>query len=167
MAKNKLTDKQRVFCNMYLSNGFNGTQASIKAGYSKKTAMQMATENLGKPYIREYLNEQIDLMLDNKQELTKQWIDECKKYAFMSDLEMETTGTKPSDKKGFMDLLGKYLTLFADKRDLKITTIDKDGKEIGISLSPADRKKRIKELEAKLNRKTVKKTTKKKSAKKK
>lgn len=32
----KLTPKQRIFCNEYLSNGYNGTQAAVKAGYKKK-----------------------------------------------------------------------------------------------------------------------------------
>lgn len=51
-----LTDKQRRFCEEYVVD-WNATRAAIAAGYSKKTARQIATENLSKPYIREYIDE--------------------------------------------------------------------------------------------------------------
>jgi len=53
MAK-KLTDKQEMFCREYLVD-YNATQAAIRAGYSKKTAQAIATENLSKPLIQERL----------------------------------------------------------------------------------------------------------------
>ena len=40
----KLTQKQQRFVDEYIISG-NATQAAIKAGYSKKTAKQMGTEN--------------------------------------------------------------------------------------------------------------------------
>ena len=46
-----LTQKQRRFIDEYIISG-NATQAAIKAGYSKKTAKQMGTENLAKPIIK-------------------------------------------------------------------------------------------------------------------
>ena len=52
----KLTDKQRRFCEEYVVD-WNATRAAIAAGYSKKTARQIATETLSKPYIREYIDE--------------------------------------------------------------------------------------------------------------
>lgn len=33
----------------------NGTQAAIRAGYSEKKAFSIATENLRKPYIEDYI----------------------------------------------------------------------------------------------------------------
>lgn len=45
-----LTPKQQRFVDEYLID-LNGTQAAIRAGYSKKTARQIAEENLSKPYI--------------------------------------------------------------------------------------------------------------------
>ncbi|WP_231099886.1 terminase small subunit [Streptobacillus moniliformis] len=52
----KLSLKQKKFCEYYISSG-NGTEAAIKAGYSKKTATVIANENLMKPYIKEYIQE--------------------------------------------------------------------------------------------------------------
>jgi len=49
----KLTDKQRRFIEEYCSNGFNATQAAISAGYSAKTAKDIACQNLAKVYIQE------------------------------------------------------------------------------------------------------------------
>lgn len=54
----KLTAKQKRFCDEYLID-CNGTQAAIRAGYSKRSARAIATENLAKPYIREYIDEQL------------------------------------------------------------------------------------------------------------
>jgi len=51
----KLTAKQQIFCDEYLID-LNATQAAIRAGYSKKTAKEIATENLSKPAIKEYLS---------------------------------------------------------------------------------------------------------------
>ena len=49
-----MTAKQRRFCDEYLID-LNATQAAIRAGYSKKTANRIATENLSKPVIKEYI----------------------------------------------------------------------------------------------------------------
>lgn len=48
----RLTWKQRVFINAYLTNGFNGTQAALAAGYSRRWARMIAHENLSKHYIQ-------------------------------------------------------------------------------------------------------------------
>ena len=53
MTKPKLTVKQDAFVKAYLLNGGNATQAALKAGYSAKTAQQVASENLTKLVIRE------------------------------------------------------------------------------------------------------------------
>lgn len=54
----KLTDKQKLFCDEYLID-LNATQASIRAGYSPKTAYKIGTENLRKPQIREYIDKRL------------------------------------------------------------------------------------------------------------
>lgn len=49
-----LTAKQQRFCDEYLID-LNATQAAIRAGYSKKTANRIATENLSKPVIKDFI----------------------------------------------------------------------------------------------------------------
>ena len=57
-AVNTLTPRQRKFCDEYLISG-NATDAAIKAGYSPKTAKQTGSENLAKPDLRAYIDEQL------------------------------------------------------------------------------------------------------------
>jgi len=75
MAINKdtgLTDKQEKFCQEYLID-LNGTQAAIRAGYSKKTANEIAAENLAKLSIQNYLNE-LRKPLIEKTGITQEWV---------------------------------------------------------------------------------------------
>ena len=50
-----LNDRQTRFCEAYIANGGNATQAAIAAGYSAKAARSIASENLTKPDIVEYI----------------------------------------------------------------------------------------------------------------
>src|SRR5699024_8745489 len=59
MNKRRLTPKQNAFADHYIELG-NTTQAAIKAGYSKKTAAGIATENLTKPNIKAYIDEKME-----------------------------------------------------------------------------------------------------------
>lgn len=54
-----LNERQKQFCEEFIID-FNGTQAAIRAGYSKKTARNIATENLTKPNIQAYIKELIE-----------------------------------------------------------------------------------------------------------
>ena len=55
----ELTAKQKRFCDEYLID-LNATQAAIRAGYSEKTAAVIATENLRKPNIKEYIEKRME-----------------------------------------------------------------------------------------------------------
>ena len=52
----KLTLKHEMFCEEYLID-LNATQAAIRAGYSKKTAQRIGSENLSKPLIQHRIEE--------------------------------------------------------------------------------------------------------------
>lgn len=51
-----MNDRQRAFCQYYAADP-DGTAAAIKAGYSKRTAAAIASENLRKPELLEYIKE--------------------------------------------------------------------------------------------------------------
>lgn len=53
-----MTPRQQKFCDEYLISG-NATEAAIKTGYSRKTAKQTGSENLAKPDLRAYIDEQL------------------------------------------------------------------------------------------------------------
>ena len=61
----KLTLKQQRFADEYIISG-NATDAAIKAGYSKKTANRIATENLSKLVIQTYIDEKLKELSDKK-----------------------------------------------------------------------------------------------------
>ena len=61
-----LNEKQKMFCNEYIVD-FNGTQAAIRAGYSKKTANEQAAQLLAKLSIQTYLKE----LIESRNERTK------------------------------------------------------------------------------------------------
>lgn len=54
----KLTPKQRKFADEYIKSG-NAADAARKAGYSKRSARSVGQENLTKPDIKKYMDEQM------------------------------------------------------------------------------------------------------------
>lgn len=143
----KMTEKQKRFCDEYLIS-LNATQAAIKAGYSKKTANRIGTENLSKLVIKEYIDAR---MAEKEKELIADQ-DEVLKY-LTSVLRGESTSEEivvegcgdgysearamvknPSekDKLKAAELLGKRYGLYTDKVE---TDIDMD---LNISIDYGD-----------------------------
>ena len=60
-----LTEKQKRFCDEYLID-CNATQAAIRAGYSEKTAYSIGVENLKKPELKAYIDEQLEKIHSEK-----------------------------------------------------------------------------------------------------
>lgn len=69
----KLTPKQKAFCDAYIENGGNATQAAIKAGYSQKaartTGQRMTTYDAVSAYIAERLKEVDSARISSIQEI--------------------------------------------------------------------------------------------------
>lgn len=117
--KSKLTDKQRLFCHEYLKD-LNGTQAAIRAGYSENSAQEIASENLSKPMVSEYLEslknekfKQVDITVDD----IINDIIETRKAAAQAE--------KLTDRLKANELLGKYKKMWTDKVDVQ--PLGKDG----------------------------------------
>lgn len=55
MTKTPLSERQKKFCDEYLLD-FNGTQAAVRAGYSKKSAKEQGSRLLTKINVQQYLN---------------------------------------------------------------------------------------------------------------
>jgi phage terminase small subunit len=53
-----LTEKQLAFCEFYIECG-NATEAAKNAGYSKKTAYSVGSENLKKPEVSAYIENRL------------------------------------------------------------------------------------------------------------
>ena len=109
MGKKKLTAKQRKFCNEYMLD-LNGTQAAIRAGYSKKTAYSIANENLIKPEIQEQIAI-LQKKTQDKYEITQDSLIR----EITSDQELARTLKQTSTAMKGSELKGKLTGLLTDK----------------------------------------------------
>jgi len=125
-----MTDKQKRFCDEYLID-CNATQAAIRAGYSPNSAKQIGQENLTKPDLREYIDEQLKKLHDAKiadadeviKYLTSVMRGESTAEVVVIEGEGEGCSTarrmsKAPDEKERLkaaELLGKRFGLFTDK----------------------------------------------------
>jgi phage terminase small subunit len=144
MKEKKLTPKQKAFAREYVKEG-NGTQAAIKAGYSKNAAQEIAYENLRKPQIKEVIEAKQAILAEKAQVSAEFVINNFLEILnFNKQVEEFTQGDGENVrvKKKMIDaqaalkaseLLGKHLGLFVDK--LQVT--GKDGKD----LIPIDERK--------------------------
>lgn len=121
----KLTEKQKAFCDYYVET-LNATESALRAGYSKKTAMVIGSENLKKPYIIEYIKK----ILDGKDEKRIASQDEVLEYltqvmrgeiveekimSTMDGYEKVEKKLDIKDRTKAAELLGKRYAIFTDK----------------------------------------------------
>ena len=120
-----LNEKQKMFCVEYLID-YNGTQAAIRAGYAKKSARAIASENLTKPDIIEYLNELTREKAD-KAKLSAQFVldgfiaiyDRCMQGVEVTDKDGNGIGVWQFNSAGAntaLRSLGQHLQLFTEKK---------------------------------------------------
>lgn len=117
-----LTAKQEAFCQEYLVD-LNGTQAAIRAGYSSKTAAEIALENLRKPQIASRVQE----LMNARSKRVERTADDV-----LRDLQSVLTDAmqKVPDRDGniaminhsaalkALELEGKHRKMFSDKVEL-------------------------------------------------
>lgn len=108
----KLTDRQKMFCKEYIVD-LNAKQACIRAGYSEKTAKQIGSENLSKPY----LQEEIARLMKSREERVKLTADKV-----LEDIERVRTLAEGSEQYSVSlkasELQGKHLAMFTDKQQI-------------------------------------------------
>lgn len=131
----KLTAKQQRFCDEYLID-LNATQAAIRAGYSRKTANRIGTENLSKLVIREYIEnrmaEKEAALIANQDEVLKYLTSVLRGQSKSTEIVIEGLGDgstkarkmekEPSekDKLKAAELLGKRYGLYTEKVEEKV-----------------------------------------------
>lgn len=125
-----LTPKQRLFCLEYLKD-FNGTQAAIRAGYSKKTANEQASRLLANVNIQNLIKENnakvekssimdIQEIQERLTALARGEVDEEIVVIenigdFTSEARVITKKVSAKDQTKALELLGKTNGLFVDK----------------------------------------------------
>ena len=112
-----LNEKQKQFCEEYIID-LNGTQAAIRAGYSKKTARAIANELLTKLDIQEYIcvlkNKRSERVKYSQDELMRDILEvknRCMQANPVLDKEGNETGVWKFDSNGAnkaLDMLMKH-----------------------------------------------------------
>lgn len=131
----KLTAKQQRFCDEYLID-LNATQAAIRAGYSKRSARQIADLNMSKHDIREYIEsrmaEKEAALIANQDEVLKYLTSVLRGQSKSTEIVIEGLGDgstkarkmekEPSekDKLKAAELLGKRYGLYTEKVEEKV-----------------------------------------------
>jgi len=133
-----MTEKQKKFCIEYLKD-LNATQAAIRAGYSEDSARNTAYENMTKPDIRQFIDKQLDeIMQESKTSLKARIIKELKDVSFtgvgidLIEKDGEVVDVRITDKLKALDMLGKYLAMWTEKVELS-TKDDKPLKMVMIN----------------------------------
>jgi hypothetical protein len=101
----KLTPKQQRFVQEYLVD-FNGAAAAIRAGYSKKTAKEIASENLTKPNV-------LNAVVQATREATKKTRLDVHYVLTKLELIIERHESDHAVLRA-LELLGKYLGMWSD-----------------------------------------------------
>ena len=131
----KLTNKETAFCNEYIVD-LNGTQAATRAGYSKKTACAIASENLRKPHIQEYIvelqrerTERLHISQDNivKNLLHALDIALGKEITYVPNRDGKSDEVRKTDLPSVLkiqEMLGKHIGFFEKDNNKKVVIED-------------------------------------------
>lgn len=145
----ELTEKERLFC-LYYVKYFNGTQAALKAGYSKDGAHVQASRLLRRErvssYIKELKGELVENVFVEAMDVLKEYI----KIAFADITNYLNFGqreiTIQDDDGNEVTRLVNFVDLYeADMVDGSIITEVKQGRD-GISVKLADKMKALDKL---------------------
>jgi phage terminase small subunit len=132
----KLTDKQKRFCDEYLID-LNAKQAAIRTGYSAKTAEVQASRLLSNVKVQEYISHK-QKKLEAKAEVNAQWVLDNLKFVAERCMIPEPLYDKQGNIVEYtfqaaganraLELIGKHLGMFTDKIESKSvnTNIDID-----------------------------------------
>lgn len=126
----KLTNRQKAFADYYIELG-NATEAARRAGYKGKNVNKIASENLAKLDIKQYIDERMALIESEriaKAEEVLQYLtrvlrgEETEQVVvvestgdFMSEARLIDKELSAKDKLKAAELLGKRYRLFVDK----------------------------------------------------
>jgi phage terminase small subunit len=110
----KMTEKQKAFCDYYIETG-NATEAAIKAGYSKKTAKVIGSENLTKPYLKQYIDERLAKIEDARIAKGEEVLQYLTKVMRGEEKDQFGLDASLQDRTKAAELLGKRYRLFTEK----------------------------------------------------
>lgn len=128
-----MTDKQKLFCDEYLSNGMNATQAYLKVYKNVKSedvAGACAARLLGNASVREYLDVALAKIHDEKtmnakevmERLTAIGREQTTDEVLTMEGEIREVKSRTQDRIRALELIGKAYGMFKDKIDVDVVT---------------------------------------------
>lgn len=135
MTKKKpLTDKQKRFIDEYVVD-YNATQAAIRAGYSEKTARTQGSLNMTNVDIQAEIKRRQEALSEKLEYTADDWTRDVLelKNRSMEEIELKDedgnvvhTETKdPQTAHKCLDMLGKRLGLFVEKKQVEVNISDR------------------------------------------
>jgi phage terminase small subunit len=106
-------DKREAFIREYIKDS-NGTQAAIRAGYSRRTANEQAAELLAIPSIREAVDK-LKAKATEKAIVDAAYVLKGLKELYELCANSKSDKFDPSSANRSLELLGKHLKLFTEK----------------------------------------------------
>ena len=118
----ELTRKQKNFCREFVID-FNGTQAAIRAGYSKKTARNMASNLLTKLNIQKEIQKLTDKITE-KQEIDAEYV-----LNTLKEVVEIGTGKKAVEQKVYNSMTNNTNTI--EQSEINLSAVNKSLELLG------------------------------------
>lgn len=109
-----LTPKQKAFADYFIELG-NATEAAIRAGYNKKTARQIGSMNLTKVDIKQYIDERLAKIEDERIAKGEEVLQYLTKVMRGEEKDQFGLDASLQDRTKAAELLGKRYRLFTEK----------------------------------------------------
>jgi phage terminase small subunit len=126
-----MNTRQQLFCDHYIKS-LNATEAAVKAGYSKKTARQLGNKLLTNVDVKSYIDKRLDAKKNKAILAADEVLELLTKIAMGQITEkipiglggglQKLTENEPTfkDRLKAAELLGKYNSLFVDKKQVEL-----------------------------------------------
>ena len=115
---NKLTPKQKAFADYYIETG-NATEAARRAGYKGKNINRIASENLSKLDIKQYIDERLAKIEDARIAKGEEVLEYLTKVMRGEEKDQFGLDASLQDRTKAAELLGKRYRLFTEKVELE------------------------------------------------
>lgn len=118
----KLTPKQKAFADYYIETG-NATEAARKAGYKGKNLNRIASENLSKVDIKQYIDQRLAKIEDKRIAKGEEVLQYLTKVMRGEEKDQFGLDASLQDRTKAAELLGKRYRLFTEKVEANVNQV--------------------------------------------
>lgn len=105
----KLNPRHKLFADLYIKNGRNGSKAALDAGYAENSAPFTASEILARPEVKEYVNSKLEKLSEKIEISAEKILQEYAKIAFYDLRKLYTEEGGLKDINNMDDVSGAVL----------------------------------------------------------